>query len=197
MRSTMLYNIHSSPATQALSAVEDCLPEPENIKRANKVSSSEKSSCNEPGTKRQKSSPLNMLDMLSSIKPVDDSIAFPTIEWSYDDSDQEDEPVKSTRSCCKLSSDEDLAEFASWGRPYASTSSFAKRSNCGSLIRSEPKEMSLISLVSSGSSSEDLRSDCLKALTTSSMSMFSLEGGLDIKNSVSLVLAKSLVEALA
>jgi len=198
MHNTMQYNNHSRPASQALSALVDRLPEPEYIKRANELSSSEKSSsCNEPGAKRQKSSPLNMMGIMSSIKPVEDSIAFPTIEWSYDDFDQDDESIQSTKSCCKLSTDDNLAEFDSWGRRYSSTSSFAKRSCCGSLTRCKTNEICLLSLVSPGSSSQDLRTECLKTLTTSSMSMFALGGGLDSQNSVCMASAEALLEALA
>jgi hypothetical protein len=153
----MQYNdIHSCPASQALTALEHRLPEPEYYtKRVNEVCSSyEQSPCKQRGSKRQKSSPLDMMDVLSSIKSVEDSIAFPTIEWSYDDFDQEDESLSyPTKSCCTVSIDEDDPIFSPLSRLHSSTSSCGKRSNCGGLIRSKTNKIPLSSLVSSGSSS--------------------------------------------
>jgi hypothetical protein len=167
----------SCPATQALIALEDTLPEPEYIKRAMKGNLTPETG-EQPGSKRRKScieSTLDLFDILSSMKPVEDSIAFPTIEWAYDDDeDQEPESANTAKSCCSLDFD-DEDDYPSFSRPYCSTSSLGKRSRTNGLSRSKSQKISLLSLVSTiRPSSGDLRAQCMSSLNASTLPIFSL-----------------------
>ena len=179
----------SGPASRALEGLEDRLPEPEYIKRAIKTFASEGPIFVQQGPKRRKSS-ISMDDLMASIKPVEDSVTFPTIEWDYDDSEQDDDTQNSVQSCCNLPNDDDRLEFASWGRPYSSTSSFGKRSFGGGLIRSKANKMSLASLVTP-SVTHSLRADCFKTMKTSSMTLFALAGSHDSRDAVSFALTEA------
>jgi hypothetical protein len=182
-------NMLSGPASQSLIGLEDRLPEPEYIKVTAKTIPSERTTFVQQGPKRRKSS-ISVDDLMASIKPVEDSITFPTIEWSYDDSDVDDDIQNSPKSCCDLHNDDDKIEFASWGRPYSSSSSFGKRTFGGGLIRSRGNHLSLASLVSP-SITHNLRADCLKAMQTPSMTRYSLAGNHDTRDAVSLALTEA------
>eukprot|EP00545_Synedropsis_sp_CCMP1620_P010412 CAMPEP_0119015288 /NCGR_PEP_ID=MMETSP1176-20130426/10752_1 /TAXON_ID=265551 /ORGANISM="Synedropsis recta cf, Strain CCMP1620" /LENGTH=200 /DNA_ID=CAMNT_0006968567 /DNA_START=71 /DNA_END=673 /DNA_ORIENTATION=+ len=169
------------PATQALISLADLLPEHEYIKRSMKGFATSELSCEQPGAKRRKSSDettLDMFDLLSSMKPVEDSIAFPTIEWTYDDGEEsEGEQDNATQSCGRLHADDEdnNAQYPPWTtRPYCSTSSLGKRSRIEGMSRSKSQKLSLVSLVSTSTSSNDLRSQCLKSLNAPSLALFSL-----------------------
>ena len=188
-------NILSGPASQALIDFEDRLPEPESLKRAMKGLSpftiDGKPSFLQLGDKRRKRS-IDMGDLLASIKPVEDSIAFPTIEWSFDDCDSEDEPRNGSRSCCILDTDKlaDGDEVRSWKRPYASVSHFGKRSRHAGLVRSKRNTISLASGAPSASD-RSLTSDSLPAFQTSSLSALVLNSGHNTADLVTIALAEA------
>lgn len=183
-------NMLSGPASQALKGLNDRLPEPEYIKRTIKTLAAERTTFVQQGPKRRKSS-ISMDDLMASIKPVEESIIFPTIEWSHDDSDQDDDTQNSPKSCCDLyNDDDDKIEFESWGRPYSSASSFGKRSFGGGLIRSKGHKMSLASLVSPVVT-HNIRADCFKAMKTSSMTRYTLTANHDSRDAVALALTEA------
>mmetsp|Transcript_18941 Transcript_18941/g.21712 ORF Transcript_18941/g.21712 Transcript_18941/m.21712 type:complete len:184 (-) Transcript_18941:31-582(-) len=87
-----MYNInehsylHNGSATKALQEMGDFLPRSELLKRTKRcivTSNSHK------GGKRQRAS-LQMGDLLSDLESVEDYIAFPTVEWAYDDDESSD-----------------------------------------------------------------------------------------------------------
>lgn len=173
-------NAMGGAATEALLAFEDLLPEPEYMKRAaKKFQEGLNTSCElSRNSKRRKSSHdgLDMQSVLASIAPVEDSIAFPTIEWAYDD----DEPVHgdatdTSKSCCNLQfyEEQEDHERAPKFRSSASTPLLGKRSRGNGLLRSKTQQMSLSSLVRSSTSSIDLSSECMHALNASSLPIFS------------------------
>lgn len=194
--STIAYtnSILSGPASQALSDFADRLPEPEYLKRTmigQAQPGGEPSSCSR---KRRKSS-IDMDSLLESIKPVEDSIAFPAIEWVYDDDDNEDEPRNSSRSCCvpDTAKSTDGVELSSWERLYASTSQLGKRSYHTGLIPSKYDTISLASEMLSQLSQSDRRprSDSVKSFPTKSLTMLSLRGSNSAADAVAAILVKA------
>ena len=183
------------PASQALSDFEDRLPEPEHLKREMKVLSTISAdadfSCHARENKRRKSS-IDMEDLLDSIKPVEDSITFPTIEWVFDDGDIEDEPGNASRSCCILDTEKfaDGDEFTSWKRQHASLSHFGMSSHHAGLVRSKCSSISLSSGVVFASN-QSVKSDYLKALQTSSLTKLALMGGYSSADAVASALAEA------
>lgn len=77
----------SYPASQALKSFEERLPYPEYQKR-NKSMNTQRG-CDEKTAVFSKKRRIHfeMNDMIAVIKPVEDSIAFPVIEWAYDEED--------------------------------------------------------------------------------------------------------------
>jgi hypothetical protein len=194
--SAVAYNsILSGPASQALSDFTDRLPEPEYLKRTMKGLSQTdvEPSCFQRCNKRRKSS-IDMDSLLESIKPVEDSISFPTIEWVYDDDDHDDEPRNTSRSCCFPDpyKSTDRAEL-SWERMYASTSHLGKRSYHNGLMRSKYDTISLASEMLSHLTPCDqrTRSDCFKAFQTKSLTMLSLRGTNSTADAVAAILVKA------
>lgn len=194
--STIMHNnsILSGPASQALSDFADRLPEPEYLKRTmiGQAQPGGEPSCSR---KRRKSS-IDMDSLLESIKPVEDSIAFPVIEWVYDDDDNEDEPRNSSRSCCvpDTAKSTDGVELSSWERLYASTSQLGKRSYHTGLIRSKYDTISLASEMLSQLSQSDRRprSDGVTSFPTkSSLTMLSLRGSNSAADAVAAILVKA------
>lgn len=195
--SAIAYNcILSGPASQALSDFADRLPEPEYLKRTmiGQAQTEGEPSCLPRCNKRRKSS-IDMDSLLESIKPVEDSIAFPNIEWVYDDDDNEDEPRNASRRCSISDpvKSTDGVELSSWERLYASTSQLGKRSYHTGLIRSKYDTISLASEMLSQLSQSDRRprSDGVKSFPTKSLAMLSLRGSNSAADAVAAILVKA------
>ena len=71
------------PASQALQSLEERLPSPE-YQRRNKL---KMRGCddNSAAFSKKRCIRFDMTEMIAGIKPVEDSITFPVIEWAYDD----------------------------------------------------------------------------------------------------------------
>lgn len=161
---SMSYN---NPATQALQGLDDRLPAPEIMKRRRRRSVEEPV---QSSNKRRRTC-LDMSDVLSMIKPVEDSIAFPSIEWLYDD-EEVPAPERCTQSCLTLRTT-DVPNL-----PRRTSSSCLLKRSRGGLVRSRSKAACLVSLV--GASSQNLKADCLSAMNSSTI--FTLSSG-DLQSS--------------
>lgn len=109
---------------------------------------------------------MDMADVLSSISPVEESIAFPSIEWVYGDDDQSSDENDSDGSPNASDEDDDEEEDC-FPQRSSSLSSLGKRGRCGGLTRSKPHMISLVSLVSPAS--ESLTSDLFGTLHSNSL----------------------------
>lgn len=169
LNTTMICSMpYNNPATQALQGLDDRLPAPEIMKRRRRrnVEAPVQSASN----KRRRTC-LDMSDVLSMIKPVEDSITFPSIEWLYDDEDVP-APERCTQSCLALRTTE-VPKL-----PRRTSSSCLLKRSRGGLVRSRSKTACLVSLV--GASSQNLKADCLSAMNSSTI--FTLSSG-DLKSS--------------
>jgi hypothetical protein len=164
------------PATQALKALGETLPAPEALKRARMICNNTEQ---KPSLKRQRCA-LDLSDMVLHIKPVEESIAFPTIEWSYDD---EETPfldtVKGRSNSFDLFSSTASNKERISSHDHSCRSSSArlggKRARGESLVRSSAKGVCLVSLLSHTISSDALNADCMSAcLNAQKLPVFSL-----------------------
>jgi hypothetical protein len=177
---TMIHSLiegcESCPATQALERHDDLLRMPEFLKHNIKASV-----CfiKKPERKRRKCD-IELDDLLDGMKTIEDSIAFPSIEWVFDDAEASVEWKDASKSCSNLDDFDENQFPLSLHRLYSSTSSFGrKRSRHGGMVRSNFKTFSLSSLVS-----EQAERDFPDAFNTNVLSLFSLSGGATVDESL-------------
>lgn len=154
------------PATEALecSIATQMIPEREIRKAAKLVtpqSSNDSLECGTTATATKRKRSFDMADLLSATEPVEQAIAFPTIEWcndgeSHNDGDDEGDVTESTPNKSLITTQEhhhhhdfDHDEIQDYFPSYSSdTSGLAKRSRFGysRLGRSKSLKTSLCSL---------------------------------------------------
>jgi hypothetical protein len=165
------------PATQALKALDERLPAPETLKRARMLCKNTEQQ--KPSLKKQRCA-LDLSDMVLHIQPVEESIAFPTIEWSYDDDDTPFDTGKHRSSSFDLfpstASNNEQISTCYGHRPRSSSARLGgKRARGESLVRSSGKGVCLVSLLNHTISSDALSADCMSAcLNAQKLPIFSL-----------------------
>jgi hypothetical protein len=158
----------NSPATKALEQYDNALQTTEYVKSSAKASADSKHN----SKRKRRKCEVDLDDLLDGMKTIEDSIAFPTIEWPFE-MENTVEWKDTSKSCGNLDEYDENNFSLSLNRPYSSTSSFGrKRSRQGGMVRSNFKTFSLSSLVSTQS-----EHNISNTLPTSVMSLFSLSKG--------------------
>ena len=159
----------SSPATQALQSLEERLPAPEYLRRKERSRSCDTSV--QTMAKRRRTR-FDMEEMLAVIKPVEESIAFPKIEWSYDDEDtstNDNGAIFRSNSWdphCSGGDTNERSRAKGLHRHRRSSSEFlcGKEARGESLFRAKARAPCLVSLTYPTNKSQALVSECFAAL---------------------------------
>lgn len=129
-----------------------------------------------PRSKRMKSSSsFDLSELITAARPVEESIAFPTIEWDRDGEDSELDEVRCCNSGDATVEGDDGKAHYSRRRPLCSLGKRGRRSEHTNMVRSISLKTSLASLAG-GSTSAALRKtgSCFEFTTPSSEDSFSI-----------------------
>ena len=146
---------HSCPATRALASLNNQIPAREYQKKRQTNVDGETS---RPTFSKRQCTYFDMTDIISVVKPLEESFGFPSIEWSYDD---EYPPSNNDLRKRKLNSSwegtldngtkDETAIFEGLHRRTSSEFLSGKEVRGNSLVRAKSKTLCLASLASSRS----------------------------------------------
>ena len=148
---------HSCPATRALASSNDQIPARE---YQNKKRTSVHDDASRPTCSKRHCTHFDMADMISVVKPLEDTYGFPAIEWSYDDeciSSNNDFGKRKLHSSWEGALDtvtkDDNAIFIGLHRRASSEFLFGKEARGNSLVRAKFNTSCLVTLAACSNNS--------------------------------------------